>query len=195
MSKRIADTASTKRRLIEAATRQFGASGFDHASLIEIAREGGLTTGAIYHHFGDKRGLFKAVAETIEVEIAAQIEAKISALDPWAALINGIDIALSFAMLPHVQRIVIVDAPVVIGTTQWRAIQTRHGLGLLTSRLKQLSDDGILQVEEVELTARVLLSTIIAAAEACAISPEPDRTAERSKRLLERFMTALRSPS
>jgi AcrR family transcriptional regulator len=192
-SKRTADTASTKRKLVEAATRQFGARGFDDASLVEIAREAGLTTGAIYHHFGDKRGLFQAAAESIEVQIAAQIEAKISGLQPWAALLEGIDTALSIAMLPHVQRIVIVDAPMVIGPAEWRAIQTRHGLGLLTSRLKQLSDEGVLQVEAIELTARLLLSAVIAAAEACAASPEPEKTAARSKRVLERFVGALRT--
>lgn len=53
----------TRRELVEAAVRVFAERGFQRASLEEIARDAGYTTGAIYWHFGGKDELFLAAFE------------------------------------------------------------------------------------------------------------------------------------
>src|SRR3954467_6575664 len=53
----------TRAELIAAAARVFARAGFHGASLEEIAREAGYTTGAIYWHFANKDDLFLAVYE------------------------------------------------------------------------------------------------------------------------------------
>ena len=53
----------TRRELIESAVRVFADRGFQRASLEEIARDAGYTTGAVYWHFGGKDELFLAAYE------------------------------------------------------------------------------------------------------------------------------------
>ena len=54
---------SAKARLLAAAIARFEADGFEGASVTAIAREADVTTGALYHHFGSKQGLFDVVRE------------------------------------------------------------------------------------------------------------------------------------
>lgn len=51
----------TRQRLLDAAERVFHARGVSRSSLEDVAREAGLTRGAIYWHFKDKAALFEAV--------------------------------------------------------------------------------------------------------------------------------------
>ena len=62
-SRREARKEETRAELIGAAARVFAHRGFHGASMQEIAREAGWTTGAIYHHFAGKEDLFLAVFE------------------------------------------------------------------------------------------------------------------------------------
>jgi AcrR family transcriptional regulator len=55
------DAAETRRRIIDAARRAFAAGGFAAATNREIAAASGVTTGAVYHHFGSKDALYLAV--------------------------------------------------------------------------------------------------------------------------------------
>lgn len=71
MSKRQERKEETRRELIAAAGRTFAQRGFAGASLDQVAREAGYTTGAIYHHFRGKDDLFLAV---FEAYAAARVE-------------------------------------------------------------------------------------------------------------------------
>src|SRR4051794_10630567 len=53
----------TRAELVEAAARVFARRGFHGASIDQIAREAGYSTGAIYWHFEGKDDLFLAVYE------------------------------------------------------------------------------------------------------------------------------------
>jgi AcrR family transcriptional regulator len=55
--------ALTRRRLLDAAETVFGRHGFHRASVEEIAREAGATTGALYSNFAGKEDLFLALFE------------------------------------------------------------------------------------------------------------------------------------
>ena len=69
-SVRRARRARTREALIEAAIRVFARRGYEAARLAEVAREAGLTTGAVYSNFDGKRDLFLAA---FEHEIARHI--------------------------------------------------------------------------------------------------------------------------
>jgi AcrR family transcriptional regulator len=55
--------ALTRRRLLDAAEAVFARNGFYGASVEEIAREAGATTGAVYSNFAGKEDLFLALFE------------------------------------------------------------------------------------------------------------------------------------
>ena len=53
--------AETRAKLVAAARQAFGSIGYAAASMDDFTAEAGLTRGALYHHFGDKKGLLQAV--------------------------------------------------------------------------------------------------------------------------------------
>ncbi len=81
-SLRDSHTEATVEALLRAGRDHFGRHGFDAASLEAIAAEARVTTGAIYHHFSGKKGLFLAVAEGIERGLLA-VAAGVQDGDPW----------------------------------------------------------------------------------------------------------------
>jgi AcrR family transcriptional regulator len=54
---------ATRQRVLDAAVSCVSRHGFQRTNLASIARESGMTTGAIQHHFGDKASLLAAVVE------------------------------------------------------------------------------------------------------------------------------------
>lgn len=56
-----AEAARTRDRIVTCARRVFKRAGVNMASLEEVAREAGVTRGAVYWHFRDKADLFMAV--------------------------------------------------------------------------------------------------------------------------------------
>src|SRR5687767_10463527 len=117
MAKRRVEMMEQNRaKLIAAARRAFAEKGYSAASMDELTAEAGLTRGALYHTFGDKRGLLAAVVHQIDAEMAAraqQIGAR--AGDDWDGLLAEGAAYIEMALDPEVQRIVLLDGPAVLG--------------------------------------------------------------------------------
>ena len=110
--------AGTREALTVAARQLFAAHGFADVALETIVRAAGVTRGALYHHFADKTELFAAVFEQVEGELAARMGEAIVAskqTDPVTIMRLGVDFWLDASSDPEVQRIVLVDAPAVLG--------------------------------------------------------------------------------
>ena len=123
---------ATREALIGAARKLFAKRGYAEVGTEEIVRAAGLTRGALYHHFGGKRELLAAVYEQIERELAERIASgALGATDPLEAMRAGTEMFLDACLEPEVQRIVLLDAPAVLGWERWRAIAAEHGLGLI----------------------------------------------------------------
>src|SRR5262245_39764617 len=76
----------TRERLVDAAARVFAQRGYHAATLAEVAREAGYSTGAVYSNFAGKEDLFLALADR---QIAGRAEqaraiARFAPEDPWA---------------------------------------------------------------------------------------------------------------
>jgi len=56
------------------AVRQFGARPFGDVTVGELAAEANVTTGAIYHHFGSKLGLYAFVRRDVERRLIDRME-------------------------------------------------------------------------------------------------------------------------
>jgi AcrR family transcriptional regulator len=66
-------TLATKAKLFEAAQRIFANSGFERATIDQIARRAGFSRGAFYAHFNNKEDLFFALVQQRASEQLAQL--------------------------------------------------------------------------------------------------------------------------
>jgi len=108
-------------KLIEAARKAFAEKGYAAASMDDLTADAGLTRGALYHNFGDRRGLLAAVVDQIDTEMAARAkEIGAQATSDSQGLLAEGAAYIEMALNPEVQRIVLLDGPAVLGDpSQW----------------------------------------------------------------------------
>lgn len=157
---------ATRSALLAAGRELFAEHGYASVSTEQIVSGSGLTRGALYHHFGGKRELFKAVFEQIESELVGRIPVgRLDAGDPLEVLRAGVETVLDFSLESAVQRIALEDAPSVLGYEEWREIEERYGLGLLTAGLGAAMEAGQIERRPVEPLAHLLLGALVVAAQ------------------------------
>ena len=193
VNRRDAHSDSTRRALLREARRQFAAHGFAGAGIELIARRARVTTGALYHHFGNKKDLFEAVAEQVEQELMKRaLEAAATESDPWQMLVVGVDVILDACAEPDIHRIAFREAPNVLGQTRWREIEERYAFGQLCGLLEALINAGTIAPGPVKLYARVLLAGISEIAESIAGAEDPEMARLEGRAVVARLLGALR---
>lgn len=166
MAKRTRSTMmdETRRKLLASARAAFAEKGFHKTSMDDLTFAAGLTRGALYHHFGDKKGLFAAVVDQIDAEMAAR--ARNLAGDEgtmWQALLAEGGAYIEMALDPEVQRIVLRDGPAVLGDPAHWPSQNRC-LDATREAVVQLSTDGVLRPVDIEAASRLLNGAALNAA-------------------------------
>jgi AcrR family transcriptional regulator len=148
-----------------AARRLIAERGYAGVGTEEIVRAAGVTRGALYHHFDGKQGLLEAVYEQVEGEITQKIATgALAGSDPLEALRAGSGMFLDVCMEPEVQRIVLLDAPAVLGWERWREIAADHGLGLVEAALGAAMESGQIARQPLKPLAHVLMGALDEAA-------------------------------
>jgi AcrR family transcriptional regulator len=184
----------TRRVLLDVARRLFAERGYTAAPTEEVVRQAGVTRGALYYHFRDKRALFQAVVEDLQQQILGQVQAAaLAAPDPWQGLRAGLHAFLDACMERTVQRIVLIDAPSVLGWATYRELDARYGFGLLRTALQGLMDAGLLERQPVDPLAHMLLGAL---SEAGMVIAEAEDTAAARAAVgasLDRLLRGLRS--
>jgi AcrR family transcriptional regulator len=178
---------ATRGALISAARGLFGERGYAEVGTEEIVRAAGLTRGALYHHFGGKQDLLEAVYEEIEAETTQQVAKVVLGSEmtsPLAAMRAGIEVFLESCAEQEVQRIVLHDAPAVLGWERWREIAAANGLGLIEASLVAAIDAGEIRPLPVRAMAHLLLGALDEAAMLIARSEDPEERAEVTAVLL-----------
>ncbi|EOH93070.1 TetR/AcrR family transcriptional regulator [Enterococcus pallens] len=138
--------------LIQIARKHFTQYGYHQVSLEKIAEEGQVTRGAVYHHFKNKQGLFLAVLNQVQQDVAVQIEQEaLTSEDPWQQLILGCVGFIKGANSPECRRILLVDAPAVVGWEAWRKADQENSMDALQRHLLELKEQNYL-AEEVNPT-------------------------------------------
>lgn len=186
VNKRSVKMAKTREKLIEAGRKAFAEYGYSAASMDTLTANVGLTRGALYHIFGDKRGLLAAVVEQIDTEMSEYAkEAGIRAENAWQGLLAEGKAYIEKALDPEVQRIVLLDGPSVLGDpSQWPS-QSRC-LQATKSTINKLIDNKILKRVDAEAAAMILNGAALNAALWIAASPDPQG---RLSKALEAFNT------
>jgi len=160
---------ATRGELVAVARRLFASRGYADVGTEEIVRSAGVTRGALYHHFDSKRELLASVHEEIERELTERIATEAfsgadAPTDPIAALHRGAELFLDACLEPEVQRIVLLDAPAVLGWERWREVASRYGLGLIEATLQAAVDAGSIGDQPVRPLAHVLMGALDEAA-------------------------------
>ncbi|HVW44179.1 MAG TPA: TetR/AcrR family transcriptional regulator [Amycolatopsis sp.] len=183
---------STKAALVAAARALFAARGYQAVPADEIVRAAGVTRGALYHHYGDKQGLFRAVFEEVEREITAEVNAVLEgAGDPLVMMATGLNVFLDACLRDEVRQIALLDAPAVLGWRSWREIESEYGLGLLADAFTRFIDAGLLVPQPVRALAQLVLSAVMEAALMIAEADDPAATREEVQQVLGVWFAAL----
>jgi len=180
---------ATRRQLVGSARALFGARGYAGVGTEEIVRAAGVTRGALYHQFRDKADLFAAVAEEVEAEIAERIAAGAgTATDPVEALRAGARLFLDACAEPEVERIILLDAPAVLGWEAWRDLAGRYGLGLVQLGLQSAMDAGAIVPQPIAPLAHILIGAIDEAALYAAGAEDPAAAREECAAIFDRIV-------
>ncbi len=193
-SLRAEHVAQTRAALVSAGRRLFGRSGFAATSVEDLARDAGVTTGALYHHFPTKAALFEAVFETVHLELmAASRDAAARADGPIELLALGFEAFLDKVLEPDVQRIVITDAPSVLGPAKFTELDERYAFAAIVAALEAAADKGALRADDPQTLATLLLGMLQRGGMLIASSTEPVATRDAVAATLRSILAGLAS--
>jgi AcrR family transcriptional regulator len=192
-SRKAEQSEATRAELIRVARRLFAEHGFASVAAERIVQEAGVTRGALYHHFRDKRDLFRAVYETIERETAERVAAAaLTREDPWEQQLAAVGAFLDACLDRDVQRIALVDAPSVLGQAAWREIEAQYGLALVQAGLQAVMDAGLIDRQPVEPLAHLIFGALIEAGLLIARAEDRELAREQVAASVERLLRGLR---
>ena len=193
--KRAAQGRATRGQLIEVATGLFAEHGYDGTSIEAVLTAAGVSRGALYHHFAGKEALFTAVVEALSERILAQQTEIISGCtDPVDALRTGALGWIDMAGDPVIQRIMLVDAPSVLGWERWRAMDEGRTVSAVRDMLQAVSDTGRLPAELVGPFAHMILAALDEAALVVARAPDSRVAVAEERQAVEEFLARLLRP-
>jgi AcrR family transcriptional regulator len=193
VSRREEHALATRQALVDVAEDAFAENGYAGVSIDEICRRARVTKGALYHHFADKRDLFRAVYAQMESGAVADVVARLAREpDIWDRCVAGIDEVLDHVLDPRRQQILLIDGMSVLGAAEVRAMDMRHGLQLLTTTLGEAMDAGVIELRPVDPLARLLLGAIREAALEIALAEDQARARADIGAALQRLIEGLR---
>lgn len=153
----------TRAALLTTARTVFSERGYADTSMDDLTAQAGLTRGALYHHFGDKKGLLLAVVEQIDAEMDSRLQSiSDSAGDPWEGFRSRCRAYLEMALEPEIQRIVLRDARAVLGGAS--PDSQRHCLESMQALIGELIHQGIVADASPRALASLIYGSLAEAA-------------------------------
>src|SRR5262249_6853379 len=184
---------ATKAKLERVARDLFGTRGFAEVSAEELVARAGVTRGALYHPYNGKEGLYEAVVEGAMKELHEKLAAEAAgARDPLDGLARGIRAFLTRSTQPALQRVLLIDAPAVLGWHQWRKMDDRYGLGLLKRALAGGVKTGLLRDQDPDVMAHLLQGALTEAALVIARSRQPSKARKDAERAIASIVAGWR---
>jgi AcrR family transcriptional regulator len=188
-----AQSAATRAKLVKVARKLFAKHGYSGVGTEEVVKRAGVTRGALYHQFEDKKDLFRAVFEQLQEELFQKVVARgATQSDPVEELKAGARYWLELCLEPEVQRIVLLDAPAVLGWEEWREVGGRWGIQLVEAGLAGAMEAGAMERLPVSPLAHVLMGALDEAA--LYVTEADDKTTANAEmtQVLERIIDTLR---
>jgi AcrR family transcriptional regulator len=183
----------TQGRLLKAAKELFTTRGYGGTALEDVVAKAGMTRGALYHQYSDKRDLFRAVFQATEEELGQKIAMAAAAeTDPWEQLRAGARAVLETATDPAIRRIVLTDGPSVLGWEEWRRIDEQYSLAMVRMVFEMNIAAGNVAPQPIEPLAHVIVGALNEASLAVAASDDPERVRDEFLATFDRILEALR---
>lgn len=150
-----ADMEQTRQALLSSARKSFTDHGYAATAMDELCTAAGLTRGALYHHFGDKQGLLKAVVAEMDVEMDQRLQQSFAtANNTWAGLQQRCQLYLEMAQEAEIKRIILQDARAVLG--QRSGTESQQCITSLQSILQELMQAGTIHHTDSEALALLI---------------------------------------
>ncbi|OBC07873.1 TetR family transcriptional regulator [Gordonia sp. 852002-50816_SCH5313054-c] len=183
-----AAAAQTAQRILDSATELFATRGFGEVSLDDVAREARVTRGAVYHHYRNKAGLFGAVAAALQSDVARAVvaAAQDAGTQPSEQLRAGSHAFLDAITDGSAVRILLIDAPAVIGWQEWRRLDAANSATHLREALR---DVGVAE-DLLDASTAQLSGAMNEAALWTAQHTDTDLAREQSHLALDRLLAA-----
>ncbi len=158
-----AEMEETRATLLATARQVFSEHGYADTSMDELTAQAGLTRGALYHHFGDKKGLLAAVVEQIDAEMDTRLQAiSDTADDDWEGFRGRCRAYLEMALEPEIQRIVLRDARAVLGGASPES--QRHCVASMQRLIGNLIAQGVVAKADPQALASLIYGSLAEAA-------------------------------
>lgn len=158
-----ADMEETRATLLATARRVFSERGYADTSMDDLTAQAGLTRGALYHHFGDKKGLLAAVVEQIDAEMDERLHAISSTTkDAWKGFCDRCRAYLEMALEPEIQRVVLRDARAVLGGAS--PDSQRHCVTSMQALIDTLMQQGVVAKADPQALASLIYGSLAEAA-------------------------------
>jgi len=193
--KRAAQGRATRGQLIEVATRLFAEHGYEGTSIEAVLSAAGVSRGALYHHFPGKEALFEAVVVAVSDQVTVDLAAAVSGrTDPVDATRTAALAWIGLAADPVIQRVVLVDAPSVLGWARWRDMDGGRTLGALRAMLQAVSDSGRLPPALVNPFSHMILAALDEIALVVARADDPAVAVAEGRMAVEALLDRLLRP-
>lgn len=184
----------TRAKLIKAAREAFATQGYADSSMDELTAQAGLTRGALYHHFGGKKGLLEAVIAQIDSEMVQRLSQVIEAAPTtWDGFIDESIAYIRMALEPEIQRIVLLDGPAALGDrSQWSS--ENACMRSTQQSIQQLIDEGTVRAVDAEATARLVMGGLLQASLWIAHADDPEAASVKAIEGFKVLATGLLQP-
>ncbi|MFW0783336.1 TetR/AcrR family transcriptional regulator [Gordonia sp. CPCC 206044] len=187
-------TAATRAALVAAGRTLFGEHGYSEVGTQAVVEAAGVTRGALYHQFDDKKGLFTAVFDEVEQAITVQIAEQVgerAVTDPIGALRAGVRIFLDLVTEPAVHQITLVDAPSVLGWQEWRARGEQFGFALIEAMVQAAIDLDLVERQPTRPIAHVAIGALDESALYVAASDDRQTATDEVVKVLDRIIDGM----
>lgn len=161
MKRSAADAAITRGDIIRTARKLFSDKGFAQSTTSEIARGAGVTEGAFFHHFKGKQELFAEVVRQLQREFDKSVSEAASKAPPGIVrFLAGARASLQLSQKQEYLRIVLIDAPGILGHMQWKEIDTSIALEAIEPALRLLAGNKSVPKTRLRATALSILGLL-----------------------------------
>lgn len=185
-----AEMEETRATLLATARKVFSERGYADTSMDDLTAQAGLTRGALYHHFGDKKGLLSAVVEQIDAETDARLQAALDRADnPWDGFSQRCHAYLEMALEPEIQRIVLRDARAILGGALPES--HRYCVESMQQRVSTLVQQGVIVDAQPEALASLIYGSLAEAAFWIAQGEDGDQRLVQAKAALDLLLNGL----